>query len=373
MNQAGAASKAELIAELPRLFSEQSRVGFVDELAALWAGQDEFEYESRAQRLDGRPIDLIIRLHVPRLDGRPDFARVIVTCTDITARRRAEEALARERDLLTTVLNAIPDRISYKNDAGVYQGCNAAFARFFGLREEEVIGRTARDLFPPATANTLAAADARLIAGGSAERLELWLTAADGRKVLFETVRVPLPGRSGRPAGLMGISRDITARRQLEEQLRQAGKLEAVGQLAGGVAHDFNNLLTAILGNLSLAQDLLANGDSQRAVPTVRELLSASDKAAWRAAELIRQLLGFARRTSVRLEPADVNAAIGETLAILRRTIDPRISIESNTDPHLSRALADVGQIGQVLMNLCLNARDAMPERRNADGRDGRR
>jgi two-component system cell cycle sensor histidine kinase/response regulator CckA len=353
--QAGAASKAELLAELPRLFSEQARAGFAEELAALWAGRDEFEYESRAWRLDGRPIDVIVRLHVPRRDGRPDLQRVIVTCTDITDRRRAEEALARERDLLNTVLNAIPDRISYKNDAGVYQGCNSAFAGFFGLREDEVIGRTANDLFPPNTADTLAAADARLLAGGPAEQFEIWLTAADGRRILFETVRVPLPGRGGRPAGLIGISRDITARRQLEDQLRQAGKLEAVGQLAGGVAHDFNNLLTAILGNLSLAQSMLPNDHP------VRELLDASDKAAWRAAELTRQLLGFARRASVRLEPGDVNASVAETLSILRRTIDPRITIESRTDPHLSHAFADLSQISQVLMNLCLNARDAMP------------
>jgi PAS domain S-box-containing protein len=356
VEQAGAGTKAELLAALPKLFSDQARAGFAEELAALWDGRDEFEYESRAQRLDGGTAHLIVRLHVPRRDGRPDLTRVIVTCTDITARRRAEEACDLERRVLQTVLNAIPDRISRKDADGVYRGCNTAFASFFGLCEEDVIGRTARDFFPAAEADQLAAVDTRLLAGGTAERLELWLTAGDGRRVLYESLRVPLPGPDGRPAGLIGISRDITDRRQLEDQIRQAGKLEAVGQLAGGVAHDFNNLLTAILGNLSLAQTMLDPDHP------AREMLAASDQAAWRAAELTRQLLGFARRTTVRLEPADVNASITETLSILRRTIDPRITIDARPAASLSPALADLSQISQVLMNLCLNARDAMPD-----------
>jgi PAS domain S-box-containing protein len=356
VEQAGAADKADLLARLPRLFAEQARGGFVAELAALWAGRDEFEHESRGRRIDGRPMDVIVRLHVPRRDGQPDLGRVIVTRTDITDRRRAEEARDRERALLKSILSAIPDLISRTDDARTYRGCNAAFAAFFGMREEEVIGRKPDDIYPRDAAAALAAADAKILAGGPPERLELKLTTTDGRRVLFESLRVPLPGPTGRPAGLIGISRDITARRQLEDQLRQAGKLEAVGQLAGGVAHDFNNLLTAVLGNLSLAQSMLPDHHA------VRELLAASDQAAWRAAELTRQLLAFARRQSVRLEPADVNASVAETLALLRRTLDPRIVIEARPDPRVGPALADLGQVSQVLMNLCLNARDAMPE-----------
>jgi PAS domain S-box-containing protein len=350
--QSGAADKADLLARLPRLFTRQARGGFAAELAAIWDGDCDFEHESRARRLDGRRMDVIVRLHVPRKDGRPDLSRVIVTRTDITARRQAEEAHDRERTVLQTVLNSIPDLISRLDDAGVYRGCNAAFAGFFGSTEDEVVGKTRHDLFPPHVADALTAADQRVLAGGSAERLEMWVTRPNGTRVLFESLRVPLPDRPG----LIGISRDITARRQLEDQLRQAGKLDAVGQLAGGVAHDFNNLLTAVLGNLSLAQTELP------ADHPVRELLAASDRAAWRAAELTRQLLGFARRTTVRLEAADLNASVAETLAILRRTIDPRIYIDARLAGRLGLALADLGQIGQVLMNLCLNARDAMPD-----------
>jgi PAS domain S-box-containing protein len=356
LNQTGAASKAELLAALPRLFTDEARAGFAEELAALWEGREEFEYESRGMRLDGRQSDLIVRLHFPVRDGRPELDRVIATCTDITARRRAEQARDREHALLQSVLNSIPDLISRKDADGVYRGCNAAFAGFFGLREDEVVGRTTAELFREPEVAAVTAADERLLVHGQAERLELWMTATDGRRVLFETLRVPLPGPDGKPAGLLGISRDITARRRLEEQLRQAGKLDAVGQLAGGVAHDFNNLLTAIVGNLSLAQTLLS------ADHPLRDLLTASEQAGWRAAELTRQLLGFARRATVRLEPADVNAAVAETIAILGRTIDPRITITARTAPDVGPVLADVGQMSQVLMNLCINARDAMPD-----------
>ena len=357
VHQAGAANAADLINAFPNLFSDQSRAGFGEETVhSLGRSSTHSSSNLEGGGWMAESADLIVRMHVPRQNGRLDLTRVIVTCTDITVRGWRKRLAIASSAVLQTVLNAIPDRISRKDKAGVYQGCNAAFARFFGLREEDVIGHTARDFFPGPEADRLAAADARLLAGGPAELLELWLDGADGRRALYESLRVPLPGPDGRPAGLIGISRDITARRQMEDQIRQAGKLEAVGQLAGGVAHDFNNLLTAIPGNLSLAQTMLPPDHP------VLELLAASDQAAWRAAELTRQLLGFARRSTVRLEPADVNLAVAEALAILRRTIDPRIVIDARPASNLCPALVDLGQISQVLINLCLNARDAMPD-----------
>jgi CheY-like chemotaxis protein len=130
--------------------------------------------------------------------------------------------------------------------------------------------------------------------------------------------------------------------------------MEAVGQLAGGVAHDFNNLLTAILGNVTL---LLGN---QTLDDSERELLRDTERAAVRAAELTGQLLGFSRQTLLRLEPTNLNTSIEEIVGILRRTIDPRISVEVQKTPDLAPVHADPGRINQVLMNLCLNSRDAM-------------
>src|SRR6185437_2879101 len=122
---------------------------------------------------------------------------------------------------------------------------------------------------------------------------------------------------------------DVTEQHALEEQLRQAQKMEAVGQLAGGVAHDFNNLLTAILGNLSLLQSALPADDLQR------PLVDATERAAWRAATLTRQLLGFSRRAVLHPEPLDANHTVKEVVGLLDRTIDPRITLRTRTAPDL--------------------------------------
>src|SRR5262249_16024671 len=135
----------------------------------------------------------------------------------------------------------------------------------------------------------------------------------------------------------------------------QAQKMEAVGQLAGGGAHDFNNLLTAILGNLSL----LSSG-SRGLDPAAPEMIQAAESAARRAPNPTNQMRGFARRNLLRPEPVSLNNLVEEVVSLLRRTIDPRITVEVQKDADLWLIQADPGQINQVLMNLCLNARDAM-------------
>jgi CheY-like chemotaxis protein len=132
--------------------------------------------------------------------------------------------------------------------------------------------------------------------------------------------------------------------------------MEAIGQLAGGIAHDFNNLLTAILGNVSLLLSQVTPAEPSG------ELLRETEQAALRAAELTGQLLGFSRQTVLRLKPTNLNPVIQETVAILRRTIDPRITVEVQAEPTLWTVQADPGQMNQILMNLCINARDAMSD-----------
>ncbi|HXD87472.1 MAG TPA: ATP-binding protein [Urbifossiella sp.] len=149
--------------------------------------------------------------------------------------------------------------------------------------------------------------------------------------------------------------RDVTERNRLEDDLRQAAKMEAVGRLAGGIAHDFNNLLTVILGNLELVRGGVDGADAD-------DLLASAETAARQAADLTRQMLGFARRQPLQPTVVDVNELVLEQLSLLRRTIDPRIAIEFEPDPDVNPVLADAVQVQQILMNLCLNARDAMPE-----------
>jgi signal transduction histidine kinase/CheY-like chemotaxis protein len=149
--------------------------------------------------------------------------------------------------------------------------------------------------------------------------------------------------------------RDVTDRVELEEQLRQATKMEAVGQLAGGIAHDFNNLLTAIIGNVVEVLKGTPAGHP------AHEMLRAADTSAKRAAELTAQLLSFSRRQTLRLKPISLTRTVDEAMLILRPAIDPRVRIRLDAEEGVWPVLADSAQMASVLVNLCLNARDAMP------------
>ena len=150
--------------------------------------------------------------------------------------------------------------------------------------------------------------------------------------------------------------RDTTEQHRLQEGLQQAQKMEAVGRLAGGVAHDFNNLLTGIIGNLSLAE--LGGGADEG--ETTDELIATAKRAGERAADLVKQLLGFSRRTHLQFRIADCNEVIHDVEGLIRRTLDPRIRIEIDTEKDLWGTKVDPNQIEQVVMNMCVNAKDAM-------------
>lgn len=179
--------------------------------------------------------------------------------------------------------------------------------------------------------------------------------AAGGRETPVAQMLLAIPGQN-EAKYLACVLRDLTQQKQLEAELRQAQKMEAVGQLAGGVAHDFNNILTVVLG---YAQALLNGnppGDPQH------EALSEIVKAADRAASLTRQLLAFGRRQILRPRVLDLNSVVADMDRLLRRVIGENIELVTVMQPHLGRVRADPGQIEQVLMNLAVNARDAMPK-----------
>ncbi len=166
----------------------------------------------------------------------------------------------------------------------------------------------------------------------------------------------PVRNRQGVIFARLWMFRDVTERKQLELGLQQAQKMEAIGRLAGGVAHDFNNLLTGILGNLNLAEMEGVNGSE------AGECLLSAKIAGQRAAELVKQLLGFSRQTRLELQQRDANGVLKEVYGILRHTLDPRVRLEQNLGERLWGAKIDVTQISQVVMNMCVNAKDAMPD-----------
>jgi two-component system cell cycle sensor histidine kinase/response regulator CckA len=277
----------------------------------------------------------------------------LITARDISERRRHEEALRASEAKCRSLLENLEQSIFLKDTSLRFIAANRRFCEAVGLSEAEILGKTDFDFYPSELAEKYRADDRRILNEG--RRLELEeKNLFQGQLRRVRVIKTPVRDDQERIAGVLGIFWDVTEQHALEEQLRQAQKMEAVGQLAGGVAHDFNNLLTAILGNLSLLQSGMARTDSHRS------LVEAIERAAWRAATLTRQLLGFSRRTLLHPESLNANNTVNEVVGLLKRTIDPRILLQTHTASDLWLVQADPNQMSQVLMNLCLNARDAV-------------
>jgi two-component system, cell cycle sensor histidine kinase and response regulator CckA len=225
-----------------------------------------------------------------------------------------------------------------------------------GFRADEVIGRSAWEtVAPPEEQVTTRPAFDLLCAGGSPTKFESHILTKDGKRRRIMWSNRGIAGPDGSVVYVVGTGIDVTEQRLLEEQFRQSQKMEAVGRLAGGVAHDFNNLLTAITGYGDLVLMRLNESDPIR--PDVEEMKSA----AHRAAALTRQLLAFSRKQTLAPTLLDLNAVVRKIHNLLKRLIGEDIQLTERPDPALGTVEADPGQIEQVIMNLAVNARDAMP------------
>ncbi len=292
---------------------------------------------------------------VNRLDD-PGVRAVVVNYRDVTERKRAERELAHQHALLAGLFESVPDVVIYKDRGGRILGGNPAFEALAGKPASELVGLHCHDVFAGAWAERVVEAERAVLAGGHTGRLKEWVTGAAGNRVLLDIAVAPLMDDGNETVGVIIVARDVTEHERLEEELRQSHKLEALGRLAGGIAHDFNNLLTVVLGNLELVRTGVAANEE------AGEMLAAADRAARHAADLTKQMLGFARRQPLRTATVDLNALAHDAVSLLRRTIDRRVAIELRTTPDLRPVAADPVQVQQVLMNLCLNARDAMPD-----------
>jgi two-component system cell cycle sensor histidine kinase/response regulator CckA len=280
----------------------------------------------------------------------------LITARDISERRRTEEALRTSEAKYRSLLENLEQSVFLKDTDLRVLAANRRYCEAVGQSEADIVGKTDFDFYPPALAEKYRADDRRVLSEG--RRLELEeQNLFKGRLRRVRVIKTPVRDSQERIVGVLGIFWDVTEQHALEEQLRQSQKMEAVGQLAGGVAHDFNNLLTAILGNLALLQSAVPPSDPHRS------LVDASERAAWRAATLTRQLLGFSRRAVLHTEPLNANHTISEVVGLLNRTIDPRITLQTRAAADTWLVQADPNQMSQVLMNLCLNARDAVQTR----------
>ncbi len=315
------------------------------------------EYEGVTLKGEQFPIEVsgnLIR------DDQGDPESVVATVVDITERKRAEreiQELAQFRRSIIDQANIWIHVLDRDLNTIVW---NPAAAEISGVPEAEALDtQRAWALMHPDPGERermLTLATEIIEEGRVLENYETAITTREGDERVMSWNASRLLGPDGDPIGLLAMARDVTDHRQLEQQLRQAVKMEAIGRLAGGIAHDFNNMLTAILGNAQLIEMRMdKDDDSQR-------LLREIQIAARRSADLTRQLLAFSRKQAMEAETLDLNAVIERLEPMLGRMLGEQIAVLTRTDPDLGLISADPSQIDQVLMNLVVNARDAMPE-----------
>ncbi|HZI21844.1 MAG TPA: MASE1 domain-containing protein [Gemmatimonadales bacterium] len=269
-------------------------------------------------------------------------------------RQRAERALREANASLRAVIESSPLAIYTLDGTSTVRSWNRAAEALYGWRADEVVGRPLPTIGHDREDHLQLRE--RVLRGETLRGVEVSRRRKDGSPVTLSLSVAPVYDAAGQVTGMLSIAADLTELRQLEVQYRQAQKMEAVGRLAGGIAHDFNNLLTAILGTTSLLLEDL--GPEARVRPDIQEI----EKAAKQAAGLTRQLLIFSRQQVLEPRVLDVNALVGDLERMLRRLIGEDIELRTTLDAGLGAVRADPGQLEQAIVNLVVNARDAMPQ-----------
>lgn len=316
--------------------------------------------EARFRHIDGSWRILQVR---GGWHGAEPGERVIVlTARDVTERHRSERELHRQRAYFARLFDGAPEAIVLLDENDRVQRINEEFSRLFGYTRGEALGRPIEELVVPPDRRWEAQALSRRAARGERVGIETVRRRRDGSLVPVTILAVPVEFEDG-TIHIYGIYRDATAQKlaeralaESEAQLRHAQKMEAVGRLAGGVAHDFNNVLTAIQGYAQLLLEGLSGDDPRRA--DAEEVW----RSASRATGLTRQLLAFSRKQIMKPIPVDLGEIISGLEKLFRQLIGEDIVLRTELPTGLGPVIADPGQVEQVLMNLILNSRDAMPE-----------
>jgi two-component system cell cycle sensor histidine kinase/response regulator CckA len=306
----------------------------------------------RHRKKDGTIIQVEITSHPITMDGRD---AELILAHDVTEQRKNEASLRQSEERFATAFRSSPLAITISTEKeGQYVDANDAFTKMMGYQREEIVGKTAHELGiwvdPEDRRQMVQQVDQR----ERTEALETRFRTKSGeqRRVQISAGRIFLDGK---PCFLANTL-DVTEPRRLEEQFRQAQKMEAVGRLAGGVAHDFNNLLSVIMGYSEIAQGVAPSGTP------IRKHLDQIKLAAERAAALTQQLLAFSRQQVLQPKVLNLNAVVHSVSKMLLRVIGEDVTLNLAPGEPLGSIKADLGQIEQVLMNLAVNARDAMPE-----------
>ncbi len=312
----------------------------------------DYHLENRYVRKDGTVAWVNVNMTLLR-DAAGQPVRTMAAIEDITERKRAEESHAR----LATAVEQSVETIVITDGSGAILYTNPAFEKTSGYTCAEALGQNPRILKSGKHDGEFYRRMWAVLCGGEVWSGRLINKKKDGTLYEEDATISPLRDPAGKVVNYVAVKRDVTHEAQLEAQLRQAQKMEAVGQLAGGVAHDFNNMLAVIRGNA----ELLLMDDEQHTAAT-REGLKHVVEASERAANLTRQLLAFSRKQVLQSQPLVLNEVIANLTKMLRRTIGENIDLQCHYAAPLPYIQADTSMMEQVILNLVVNARDAMPE-----------
>ncbi len=314
---------------------------------------------------------------MPARDGPQGF---VTTYTDVTRQRNAEatleshvakrtqqlrkEALAHERTtqalrksevLIRQITDAVPALIAYMDSADRYQFINKQHSEWFALDGEQLLGKSILDIVESRNRNKLTQ-DLDAVHNGEQIQSEYWVRGKTGESFNVSVTFIPHFDDEGKFAGYFFLGQDLTEYQQTQKALLESQKMQALGQMTGGIAHDFNNLLTIILGNLNLLEEEAFDQEE------VKEISQSCIQAARRGSELIQRLLSFSHQQSLEPQSTDINLLTEDFVVLLQRTMGEKIKIECQLQPELEPALIDPNQLQSCLINLTLNARDAMPD-----------
>ena len=308
-------------------------------------------YEDVIKYPDGTMRNVRIS-YVPHFNLDRQVQGFIAVAIDFTEQKLSESALRESEERLRGIVENSPSTIILKDLEGSYRLVNRKFEEWHGVTAADVLGKTSHHVFPKAHADGFVAQDREALESSSVVERESDVPFSDGTMHRTVVTKFPVFDAEGRHAGVGTISTDVTDHRRAEEQLRPAQRMEAVGQLTGGIAHDFNNLLAIILGNAELLQERVGASN---------KLTQSLIRAANRGAELTQRLLAFSRLQPLRPKAIDLDTLVTGMMDMLRRTLGETIEVDTDSMPGLWPARADPGQVDNALVNLVINARDAMP------------
>ncbi|AFM24116.1 PAS domain S-box protein [Desulfomonile tiedjei] len=322
---------------------------------AILQGKISKNVEAVIQRPDGRSHWILINA-APVLTNDGEITAGVAVFSDITELKNAEAELRRSAAKYRRILETIADGYHEVDLRGNLVLVNDSMCEITGHTREELLGTDYRQLMDEENAKRVFAAYNRVYRTQEPNTaFDLEIIRKDGQKLNVSISISLIREMNNKPTGFRGIFRDVTQGKKMEEQLRHAVKMEAVGRLAGGIAHDFNNILTAIMGYATIASTLV------EASTPVRERLEQITKASQRAADLTRQLLAFSRKQMLDVKVIDLNEVISDLEKMLKRLIGEDIELNTLLNSSAAQTKADPVQIEQILMNLVVNARDAMP------------